>query len=679
MKHLTIFVDGLKKAYDEYPIYFEPDKEQPKVPLIQHLLSSVLAGEYYNVEFSQLDEEYYRQIEQLLNRAESLLTSLEDKNSETPLEKNGIFKTFYLHASNSVKEYIGFIEIIRKNQEVFFNYQVDSDRSLYANQSIDVLLLKLESYKQENEEYAYLHLAFSISLHLAELDEKLRCDEATRERLVRYIDMLDIPKTKAIAIQIVRQKAFLLLDKINLRQQICDIKDKLKSPLTKAPSNLGSFKIFAEQARHHYFFITGNLSYEATALAYEENSLSDLHHWNRGVRKFSKSEKDEIKINDLIERLDERMNLLKDQLAEKNTYFQRFAITSAYNLLYNTNIWLQLRKEEINNYKSIIEDLKQNNSISFLKKILNDIQKTQDQYLVYDYHPYESVLKFIKQFIHSTHKNVLEILDKDFKTIKESEEEAITLEIKKKLSKINEVTHIAYPHFKINLRWCDRRSYNAIYLMPEECQVQTQADSKYFLDSAYILPDNYERIRQRWSNNEAIFENEIKILEEFANVELHRIVTDNSVNSKKEEFEKRVKDNEFKLVQIVAMFVSIAAFVLSSVKIYENKTHLESIAIMMGFAACLVMFNAFFRWIINSTFSSRSNFSLIDLLLVISVGLLAWGSWQFSSAQNDLYIKVYNRLEDHSDTLKKIIKMHPNLMLIPDSTKINALRKTQPK
>lgn len=48
------------------------------------------------------------------------------------------------------------------------------------------------------------------------------------------------------------------------------------------------------------------------------------------------------------------------------------------------------------------------------------------------------------------------------------------------------------------------------------------------------------------------------------------------------------------MVQIVAMFVSIATFVLINVKIFDNKTGLESIGIILGLAGCFFLFNLFF-------------------------------------------------------------------------------------
>jgi cytochrome bd-type quinol oxidase subunit 2 len=67
------------------------------------------------------------------------------------------------------------------------------------------------------------------------------------------------------------------------------------------------------------------------------------------------------------------------------------------------------------------------------------------------------------------------------------------------------------------------------------------------------------------------------------------------VASNKKEFETLVRTNEFKVVQVVAMFVSIATFVLLNVKIFDGKTSLESFGIILGLAGCFVIFNLFFH------------------------------------------------------------------------------------
>ena len=53
------------------------------------------------------------------------------------------------------------------------------------------------------------------------------------------------------------------------------------------------------------------------------------------------------------------------------------------------------------------------------------------------------------------------------------------------------------------------------------------------------------------------------------------------------------KENDFKIVQIVAMFVSIATFVLINVKIFDNKSGFESIAIVFGLGGVFTLFNGF--------------------------------------------------------------------------------------
>lgn len=149
------------------------------------------------------------------------------------------------------------------------------------------------------------------------------------------------------------------------------------------------------------------------------------------------------------------------------------------------------------------------------------------------------------------------------------------------------------------------------------------------------------------------------------------------------DLEKKIKDGEFRTIQIVALFVTIASFVLMQVKIYDNKSGVESIAITFSLAGILVLFNGVFHWMIESQKEEEKKnifcklYSLITTpIIFVSLSLLGIGlslfyvtkkkGWDMDSEKNKM-------LEEKITVLKETQKIRTNLK--EDSIRITELRK----
>jgi hypothetical protein len=200
--------------------------------------------------------------------------------------------------------------------------------------------------------------------------------------------------------------------------------------------------------------------------------------------------------------------------------------------------------------------------------------------------------------------------------------------------------------------------------MTHECVVNYQwnneaLEGELFIDSSFILPNDFESIKQ-----------DIEALDSFINVQPEKLRNTFDVSISQLEmknnitgFEKRVKENEFKTVQIVAMFVSIASFVLLNVKIFDEKSSMESFGIILGLASCFFVFNIFFYLIILPHTQGWKAFGkfIVKSIFLISFPIgLAFTSYNILS-------KYGTKKNDKSDNTKTSSDV--NLQLYNDTTK----------
>lgn len=283
--------------------------------------------------------------------------------------------------------------------------------------------------------------------------------------------------------------------------------------------------------------------------------------------------------------------------------YKAFTFRSVQNLLFNTYVRVLLKQEAKNNFGACLKDLSDNriNDISFVRMIQNLIGETQRETKIKDYYPYQYVLKFLQAFIDLIRDDVLQAFKIDRSTLEDKNEKEYAEFTRKKLQIINNQYEETIKDFKRNFKWSKERALNPVYIGKANSIISyPQYDSKInlYLDSAHILPDDYGKLEENWYAEDQYRQVTLRSVKNRVQFELHRIVTENSVDKKKEEFEKKVKDNEIKIVQVIAMFISVAIFMISNVKIFEDRTLNGSLAIMFAFSACLLMFNAFFKWLV---------------------------------------------------------------------------------
>jgi hypothetical protein len=503
---------------------------------------------------------------------------------------------------------------------------------------------KDNSQKDEAKRVTFLNKMLRFNIALAEEDEALSCGALQIDKLIRIKKSLEllfkdetssseenIKKVDRIK-NILFDKIEFLKKKISLRERMCEddefsYKDKKEYERIyerNGENEVNDNHYDAFYAKSVELYLEKKIPYQQRPIEkrrfsdgqvyfnsdeeYDLTSCEDVWKWSRHLRKRLKD--DSLPHDEAISDVDMVLKVMENRINElekvnggdKIVSFESFAYRSTYNLLFNTSIKIILKKEIIENFKNCLNENANNtiNDITFIRDIFNKIKDKQDDLRIYDYHPYQTLLKFFQDFTTKVREDVFCLgIEKD--KLDEKNEVESTKKIEGKIKVIGKLYEDAIKLFQKNLKWCKSKKWNPIYLEKKSSIIEYDSETTLFMDSSFVLPDNFAKIEETWYAEDQYRMVTLRSTKNRAQFEIHRIVTESSVDRKKEEFEKKVKENEFKVVQIVAMFVTIATFVLTNVKIFENRSLSASMAVMFAFAACMLLFNAFFKWMIRDS------------------------------------------------------------------------------
>jgi hypothetical protein len=353
----------------------------------------------------------------------------------------------------------------------------------------------------------------------------------------------------------------------------------------------------------HFHVLNKNVSLQLRRIEQTQDDIVDLTS-------------EEKNLGTWIDLLERQLKILNDNNGNR---IDRLAFTSVITLLVNNRFRIILAREKLDDkFGHIIEDLSSDNKKDWLKT-LNEFRKNLafDTVLnsgIHDYHGYKYFLNFLDSLFTHIRKNTL-CLFKDSDTI--NEENFL------KINKINndkfndlkvyysELLHI----YDLKLKMYSIRKHKPVYLTFMECVGDLKGEKKVsdifsencvdnsapilFIDSSYILPEDFSIAKDDLRGKETYLTSNIRSLKNRVEIDVKGKLNDTIFKKKTEDFEKKIKENEFKVIQIVALFVTVAVFVLNSAKFFVETDDLDGyFAIMFGLAACLVLFNAVFKWLV---------------------------------------------------------------------------------
>lgn len=477
-----------------------------------------------------------------------------------------------------------------------------------------------------------------------------------------------------------------------------------------------------EHKMRQYFLFIKNQFYETDLT---QHNISYFFEYNRYLKKVKMDCSKKIeKLEKIVEEVASRIVNI-ELIGDK---FEELSYKSCKNLLHNTKFRLYLAQKE----KSLIagevlfddsfyRDSDTTKVIDFFEQIRVEREKIPKYF---DYKQFEVQMLFFDHLILMDQKRILERFPfLNAANIDVQDDIAKYDVFIENIDKKIDIIHIIYKEFLDRFSCWDLESRDLgllpIYLGKEDCmiphKIQTSEDEKeitidinLFLDSSYVLPVDYSRINEKKAEEKLQIDSKIQVIksriEALYNYKKSKIAAENitkqmqvfrkETESKTDEFKekieagesnlkKKIKDGEFKTIQTVALFVTIASFVLMQVKIYDNKSGIESIAITFSLAGILVLFNGIFHWMIESQKEDGNKnifcklYSLITTpVIFVSLLLLGTGvsfffltkikGWDMDSEKNKM-------LEEKVTVLKETQKMSLNLK--EDSMRITELKK----
>jgi len=603
---------------------------------------AVLSGEYT----------FETEIESTLRDIRSNLTKI-----HLHYTNNGLFDLAHLISSIKDQYFEPFYALAndaRENFERFFSGQkglvIDTKRFQHYRLKREIF----NKIKLDDRRSFSLHEAlFQINILTTYMDESLESNKAFEYELSSiqsFLSNTTFPPSHEEIARILLHKTEFLEFKIRYRDALsianrADLTKDLKT--IKDETNV--YKAFFDKTIKHYdkFSHPPIDDLEKDIAAFKANTipqnieLEAFHHLNRYISrhikddpKITTSEIQKLKANvdEFILVLDQKSNI------GLNT-FNKVALMSVRNALRNTSLYCQFRISKNNEYGDIQRKFiayvstgitEPNIVDSYIKEAI-DI--AGDKNSVRDYYCYIQFLKFLNE--------VIEYLILNHKKITNVQEIKNTggQDRKDRIAKLIDSLELVYKNaldelrliFDIHLSHKARSVYVAFADCKTLFQWPDDPSGVLFLHSSYTLPNNplkfttriqsyaasyYAQInslRNIFENDFTQYEIESKLLESQNKVDetkkqLRKTV--DTVKETKNEMAQKIKETEFKTVQIVAMFVSIATFVLINVKIFDGKSGLESFAIILGLAACFFIFNLFFHFIVVAQYSVEENGSM---------------------------------------------------------------------
>lgn len=686
--------------------YFSSKKNEPFYTELFNLLASI--DEILEAEEEKLvgEETTFNAVPPNLIKEKSIPTDSQS-NSINPEDNKKIIEKIehFLKHRPRIEQLKRRIQFFKKVNQLFSSLARKAQNNLKefkiiedyyeSNTVFEINLLEelnKHEYKEIENSIELQDDLYKVNIALAEHDLYLDCDDQTINKLKAYEKfLLKIEELKAATTKdltpILIDKCRFLLFKIYLRKYLQVGKedgivedDNFNITLiNKIENGIFFFREFSQQAINHYY----NRNYIVTSLLpkLESNknclfSIQELHTLN----KYFRINNNDSGLANIHLNLEQKK--LQASINYENPSFNDTAELSALNLIRNSKLRLFLESAADDNFENSIQSLSLNNKKDILDNFLIpvDFSTVLKENIQNDYYPYKIYLNYIERLLDYLISNPKKLIEKD--EIKKSEEgKDISTYINENLTgeagclkKIEDIINAIYPKFRNNLSFYKHKKNKPLYPNFEECRItvtsellkdislndEDKVNLKLFSESGYILPDDYSSIETDFKGVKGRLKNKIATIKNL-------LIIDTKINFFEKSFKKEVENKEFKLVQALAMFITISTLILGTIKAFEFRDLISSLCIIMGLTCALLLFNYFIYWFIrtNKKFSIREVVFLI--ILSFSIGLTI-----FFSSKRDF---INTNLQRTSDSLRlfstydSLMKNKKVILTIPDSTK----------
>lgn len=594
---ITLFINDIEnKLLVNVSKSLERLKESQKKPFVAYLNKSILSGEFY-------ENDTY--IDELINKLKEITTKIpifQRTVNEFSLDNPKLsfevdtLDTTLTTIKEAIQYYIRVLKFVKYDLNTFnctdiaqSSYHLDSNISGYIN----YLNENLNDDSGIEEQFL---IVFLINIALLKLDITSDCDESYIKDLNEINDLIEeigINKygkflQREELLQILKEKANFLIYKIRLRKEKKNREVIIKDYETKKSNKY--FKPFFELSKH----------YLGNTITTEKGKVCNYHTRLKKI----KNNKDILSFEKLkVEFLAEKSELIL------TTAFDKIAWFSIEHLFDINNRRIQFDLDRKNDFKKAIADIierksndntKEETIITEMMTLINQNQKN-DSLQILDLKSYIDFMHYLDYFLVFCLKSPLSLSDKSTKELVNSikTEEDLETEIgkiEKRIDKIEDIYLEALDGFKLATIWCKKSNHKPVFLPYKDCVLDNSAISKtypkIFLDSTYILPIDIDGEIEKLYGAEGKVNSITSSLKGLINAELY-------TKWVKGTYEKELENREFKLVGTLAMFISLATFVLWNVKLFEGKLLVPNIITSLFFAMALLLFNSFFHLFIK--------------------------------------------------------------------------------
>ncbi len=666
-----------------------PDAPEPQAPITYNLQLSVLAGEYY----SNINaKEYYAESDNEFKKCNELIYQLDQKILQLKFEKKADpaqiewFNNQYKMVCQVNRLYE---RLISRAKLDFSENESFSDLSRSKHVFKYDLLDEIHKLKETEENSSGENLEiqiFKINIKLSEIDINLDCEEKTINNLVSFIEYLNDSVKGNEHIEIVKNilvdKAKLLLLKIYVKQQKKLTKGSnhwhlLNDEINTIKGEIKFFKTMTNKITEQYL--------DEIKLNTKDNKLinqlsfTDIHR----IAKYYRIHNNLPKLTQLKGRIP---NLPNNGFKS----FDDFAHFSANNLINNCILRLKLNESKNENHLSFINKLDDAKSITSLIKVLELPDSEQENQKYYpDYYPFYRMAIYLDSFLDDAIENPFIIIKKELVRKVKEDGKDIKAEINKIwenkgiATRIDELIEYLNSNFQLSYNICKFKHNKPYYLSYEESFEFVESNKlinysgqenpifpgehfKLFIESSYIIPDDYNYVQKKWNETFDNLSRKLKLLRTSLEVEYKVLYFEKS-------FKKEIENKEFKLVQALAMFIGIATLILGSMKATENRTVAESILIILGLGTTLILFNYFIYWFIrtNKKITLREIFVLA--LLTVSFTSIVYYTYTFSEINTNKNSEEPKNitLETKLDSL--LLNKTPHIRNVDTTKRLNKL------
>jgi hypothetical protein len=647
---------------------------------------SVLAGEHYfeyadqalksiEIEFIELKKQLIK-IFELFKKSGILSPIIFDKLWDDCISFTELFKGLNhfaqanLEINSKIKSYISDFEDIIKISSI--------EKTL--NDSLDL----------ENQRPLLINYGiFQINVLIESIDDQLQSDSKFVFQLMSLIRLLHSKQFKGtLASKILVEKCNYLIKKSKARLKGHDpeIDDAhlLADGSVKTQDKYNYYLCLEERTTQLIQILSKDLSDPSIPLSDFLSFKSDFG--NKTTIKETLLKEKRIKCADIYELSELYIKLIEISIRENNIILANEIVGKIEALiLYFKNNFDSLRKSRtifenksfetihqfLNNQKLVILvkrsrllfDILKNAKNSDIENLRDEVKKIKDPLMEYfysiekdqndtikNYFPYYQICKFYHQLI-SFLNEVFKTFEIDFGMIK------------KAIINYRKFYRILINNFE----WCHEIGYLQVYLPYEESVCRNSIGNIpiiAFIDSSFLLPVNFKRIKKEIKTIDENFADDRAIL--INNLQNHKYTElakkqDEVSNKLKsiEDLEKRVKDQLPQSVQILGLFTALITFAFGSIRAIPEFTCFSSIVIfMIGFAAAICAFALTIDILI------KEKVNTFHKVFAIALGLLAlvsmWFAWYRdcpinNSTNKEPSTKIENTISPQNSQWQQII------------------------